>query len=430
MKSALRMTVCATALPVLIAGSSPVMAGAVHDKAAKALLAGPKFKVASAAIAANYDTIVKDLITLTETPAPPYGEEVRGKLYAQMLTQAGLTDVQTDEIGNVFGYRKGTGDGPLVVIAAHLDTVFPKGTDTTVKRDGNKLSAPGIGDDTANLAALLGIIRAMNAAHYQTKSDIIFIGDVGEEGLGDVRGIRYLFQRSPLKDKIKYFISFDGGEPSYIVDGGIGVKRYKVTFNGPGGHSYLSFGLVSPAFAMGEAIAQFGKLQVPKAPKTTYNVGVVEGGTSVNTIPSSVAMTIDMRSEDQAALDAEEKALLDILPKAVAIENRQRDTSKGVISYDAKIVGLRPVGRTAPLSDIWQFTTAAKKAVGITPFYTSGSTDSNIPMSLGVQALTLGGGFKAERPHSPDEFVVLDRPNDIANIGLSMATILLLAGGS
>ena len=405
----------------------PATADTRHEKAAGVLINSDNFKVASQSIRTDYNQIVKDMITLTETPAPPFGEGDRAELYKRMLEEAGLTEVQTDPIGNVFGYRRGTGNGPLVVIAAHLDTVFPKGTDTTVKRDGNKLSAPGIGDDTANLAVLLGMLRAMNRAGYQTRGDIIFMGDVGEEGLGDARGIRYLFEKSPLKQRITYFISFDGGSPNSIVDAAIGVKRYQVTFHGPGGHSYGAFGTVNPAFAMADAITQISKLPAPKSPKTTYSVGIVEGGTSVNAIPSATSMLIDIRSETQTALDMEVEAFLAILPKAVANENAARDTSRGAITVETKVVGSRPAGATPSSSDIWQYATAVRKIAGYAPTYSAASGDSNIPMSLGVQALTLGGGFNSEHAHSPDEFLILNKEEDVKNMSYAMATVLLLA---
>ena len=249
----------------------------------------------------DHDRLVAEIIQLTEIPAPPFKEDARGAAYLEMLRAAGLTNVERDAEGNVMGLRKGTGGGPLIAIAAHLDTVFPEGTDVKVKRDGTRLAAPGIGDDTRSLAVLLAMIRAMNAANIQTTSDILFIGDVGEEGLGDLRGMKYLFLKGPYKDRIKTFISMDGaGGGDDITNGAVGSKRYRATFKGPGGHSYGAFGLVSPAFAMGGAIQKFGRIQVPAAPKTTFNVGVMGGGTSVNSIPFESWMEVDMRSESRA----------------------------------------------------------------------------------------------------------------------------------
>ena len=412
----------------LLLGVVPAAGATPYDAPAKALLASAKFKAAKASLAAGYDRIVGDLVTLTEVEAPPFQEKVRGELYAKMLKEAGLAEVQTDAEGNVFGYRRGTGGGPLIVVTGHLDTVFPAGTPVKVKRTATKLAAPGIGDDTSSLAVLLGFIRAMDAAKVQTKADLIFMGNVGEEGPGDLRGTRYLFTRSPLKDKIAYFISFEPGEAARITDAGVGSRRYKVTFTGPGGHSYGAFGLVSPAYALGQAMVDFGRIQVPKTPKTTFNVGLIEGGTSVNSIPFAMSMTIDMRSEGKAELAAVEQEFLAILPKAVAAENAARSTTQGKIGFEAKLIGDRPVGATPRDSDILQIATAVAKAGGKTPSYGAGSTDSNIPMSLGKPAMTLGSGFKTERPHALDEALTLDKPADVDNMALGLATVMLLAG--
>src|SRR5438876_9650162 len=220
-----------------------------------------------------------------------------------MLRQNGLTNVEMDAEGDVIGVRKGTGNGPMIAIAAHLDTVFPEGTNVKVRREGTKLFAPGVGDDSRALAVLLAIIRALDGAKIQTTSDILFIGNVGEEGPGDLRGMKYLFQKGPYKDKIKTFISLDPfGWGNDITTAGMGSKRFKVVFKGPGGHSFGSFGLVNPAYALGNAITKLSKMQVPLTPKTTYNVGVVGGGTSVNSIPFESWMEVYLRSETKEEL--------------------------------------------------------------------------------------------------------------------------------
>jgi len=399
-----------------------------YDAPAAALTGDAKFQAATASLDGDYDQIIADLITLTEIEAPPFKEEARAQAYMEMLRAVGLSDVHMDEEGNVMGVRKGTGDGPLIAVAAHLDTVFPEGTNVKVRREGNVLHAPGIGDATSSLPVLLAYVRAMDAAGYQTRSDILFMGNVGEEGPGDLRGIRYLFNESSLKDSIKYFISFEPGRGGRITNGGVGSRRYKVTFSGPGGHSYGAFGTVSPAYAMADAMVQFGKLQVPQSPKTTFNVGLVEGGTSVNSIPFAMAMTVDMRSEDKDELDKEERSFLAILPEAVARENAARSTATGEISYEAELVGNRPVGLTPMSADIVQIATAAAKSLGFEPSYGRGSTDSNIPMSLGIPAITLGSGFKTARAHSLDESLTMDRASDVPNMASGLATLLLLAG--
>lgn len=416
-----------TLAPALFATALSAQA-ADYDKDAAKLLASSKFKTATALIDTQYERIVNEIITLTEIEAPPFHEEQRAKAYMAMMKTHGLSDVEMDDVGNVMGLRKGSGGGPLVVIAAHLDTVFPAGTDVKVRRDGDTLHAPGIGDDTSSLPVLLAFVRAMDAAGFKTRSDILFVGDVGEEGAGDLRGMRYLFNKGKYKDRIRYFISFEPGHAGAIINGGVGSKRYKLTFAGPGGHSFGAFGLVSPAFALGQAITEFGKIDVPASPKTTYNVGLIDGGTSVNSIPFSMSMTVDMRSAGKAELDALEQQFLAIPPKAAAAENAARSTAKGKITYTLEPVGDRPVGQTGLDKSITRIASAVTQAGGLEPKYISVSTDANLPMSLGIEALTLGGGFASSRAHSLDEFVQLDKPTDVHSMSLGLATVLMLAG--
>lgn len=419
-------------LPALIAGlvlgaPGALAATTAEDKAAATLLSSAKFSKAKESLKGDYDRIIQDIITLTEIEAPPFKEDARGAAYMEMLRAEGLAEVERDEVGNVMGLRKGTGGGPLIVATAHLDTVFPGGTNVKVRREGNGLYAPGIGDDTSSLPVLLAFIRAMNRAGYTTKADILFMGNVGEEGPGDLRGSRYLFQKGKYKDRIKYFISFEPGQPGRITNAGTGSRRYKVTFNGPGGHSMGDFGIVSPAFAMANAMVEFGRIKAPAEPKTVYNVGILEGGTSVNSIPFATAMTIDMRSNGKPELDAEEKQFLALLQPAVDKENAARSTAKGSISYEAKLIGDRPVGSTPLDARIMRVATAVAKSSGVEPKYGAGSTDSNIPMSMGVEAVTLGSGFETFRAHSLEEGMKMNPPEDLKNMAVGLATVLTLA---
>lgn len=396
-------------------------------KQAKALIASKSFKVAKDTLAAGYDQTVADIVTLTEIPAPPFGETEKGKAYLAMLAKEGLTDLETDAAGNVMGLRKGTGGGGLLVVAAHLDTVFPAGTNVKVRRDGDKLYAPGVGDDTVGLGSILAILRAINAAGIQTKSDILFVGDVGEEGPGDLRGMKELFLKGRYKDRIDAFISLEPSGPAVIVNGGVGSKRYKTTFKGPGGHSMGDFGTVNPAFALADAARQFGQLKVPSDPRTVYNIGLLEGGTSVNSIPFAVAMTVDMRSSGAAELKAVEEAYLAILPKAVEAENAARSTKRGPITLDNKMVGDRPVGETPISAPFVQRIAAVGDALGKPMGYVAGSTDANIPMSLGKPAVTLGAGFVSFRAHSLEEGMEVNKARDVESIATTMAQILMAA---
>lgn len=399
------------------------------DDAVKRVLDDAKFKAAMAAIDKDHDRLIAEIIQLTEIPAPPFKEDARGAAYLEMLRAAGLTNVERDAEGNVMGLRKGTGGGPLIAIAAHLDTVFPEGTDVKVKRDGTRLAAPGIGDDTRSLAVLLAMVRAMNAAGIQTNSDILFIGDVGEEGLGDLRGMKYLFLKGPYKDRIKTFISMDGaGGGDDITHGAVGSKRYRATFKGPGGHSYGAFGIVSPAFAMGTAIQKFGRIQVPASPKTTFNVGVMGGGTSVNSIPFESWMEVDMRSESRAELEKINEVFIGILNEAVTEENKARSTRLGPVTLDLKLVGDRPSGETPRDALLVQTAAAAIRAAGMTPTYSASSTDSNVPISLGIPAITIDSGGRGGRSHALDEWIDVEKASSVRGIQSALLLLLTMAG--
>jgi acetylornithine deacetylase/succinyl-diaminopimelate desuccinylase-like protein len=398
-----------------------------QDPDVRQLLDSPRFKTAAAFIEKDQPRFVKELIELTEIPAPPFKEERRAKAYLQMLRSSGLTDVEIDQEGNVLGVRKGTGNGDMVAVVAHLDTVFPEETDVKVKREGTKLSAPGVGDNTRGAALMLAVIRAMEAAKFQTVDDILFVGNVGEEGEGDLRGVKFLMQKGTYKDRIKEFIAIDGGEQGSITHGGVGSRRYRVTFKGPGGHSYGAFGLVNPAYALGNAIAKFSRITVPQKPKTTFNVGLVSGGTSVNSIPFDMQMVIDMRSTDCGELKTLDDQFLGVVREAVEEENKTRSTREGRITADPVLIGDRPCGETALTSPIVQKTTEVVKAFGLTPSYGISSTDSNIPMSLEIPAVTIGRG-PGGRAHSLDEWTVVEPKADVQSVQVAMAIILAVAG--
>lgn len=387
------------------------------------------FTKALAVLDRDHDRLIREIITLTEIPAPPFKEARRAQAYLEMLRASGLTDVEMDEEGNVMGLRKGTDPAaPLIAVAAHLDTVFPEGTDVTVKRDDTRLSAPGIGDDTRSLAVLLAMIRAMDEAGIRTRSDLLFVGNVGEEGPGDLRGVKYLFQKGRYRDRIKMFISVDGaGGGANITHGGVGSRRYRVAFKGPGGHSYGAFGLVSPAFAMAGAMHRFGKLTVPAKPKTTYTVGVVGGGTSVNSIPFETHMEVDMRSESRAELQKLDESFLSLINDAVQEENTARSTAQGAITADITLIGDRPSGETPIDAPIVQTAAASIRAAGGRPTFSWSSTDSNIPISLGIPAITVDSGGRGGRAHALDEWISVDKVPSLRGIEIALVTLLALA---
>ena len=391
------------------------------------ILASVEFKAATAFIQSDHENFVHELIELTEIPAPPFKEKVRAQAYLEKLRQLGLSDVEMDPEGNVMGVRKGTGGAPMLAVLAHLDTVFPEGTNVKVKREGTILRAPGVGDDTRGLALMLQVIRTLDAAKFQTQSDILFAGNVGEEGEGDLRGVKYLLSKGKYKDRIKLFFSIDGGELDRITNGGVGSKRYRVVFSGPGGHSYGAFGLVNPAFAMGAAIAKFSKLTVPEKPKTTFNVGVVSGGTSVNSIPFEVSMDVDLRSESREELNKLTDKFHGILFEAVEEENKSRSTAQGKIKVEAKLIGDRPNGETAVDSPFMKTVAAAIRAFDLEPSYQISSTDANIPISMGIPAGTIGRG-KGGRQHSLEEWVDVEKTASVQAAQIALVMFLAIAG--
>jgi tripeptide aminopeptidase len=423
-RSSLLTLACSVAALTIFCGSA-----LPQEPATQRLLTNPQFQAAEDFIAGDHDRFVREIIQITEIEAPPFKEETRARAYAEMLRQAGLTDVEIDAEGNAIGVRKGIGNGPMIAIAAHLDTVFPAGTNVKVRREGTKLYAPGVGDDSRSLAVLLAIVRALDAAKIRTASDILFIGNVGEEGPGDLRGMKYLFQKGPYKDKIKMFISLDPfGRGNDITTAGIGSKRFKVTFKGPGGHSFGSFGLVSPAYALGNAIVKLSKMQVPSKPRTTFNVGVVGGGTSVNSIPFESWMDVDIRSETREELTKAVDTFTRLMHEAVEDENRQRSILQGKIEVDVKLIGDRPFGQIPTSAPIVQTASTFIQAFGLTPTYTMSSTDSNIPLSMGIPALTLESGGTGGRNHTLDEWIDVEKTASVRGIHVAMAILLALAG--
>ena len=364
------------------------------------LMKDPAVRAALDAAKASEAQTIEDQVRYCEVPAPPFKETARGEVLKAEFIKLGLKDVRVDRVGNVIGERPGAAAHPHFVIAAHLDTVFPEGTDVKVKREGNLLKAPGIGDDCRGLAVLTGIVRALNQAKVQTQGSVTFVANVGEEGLGDLRGVKQLFNET-MKGQIDRFVSIDGSGMS-ITNVAVGSHRYKVTFKGPGGHSFGAFGLANPISAMGRAIAKIGDFQVPKEPKTTFNVGRVGGGTSVNSIPFEGWMEIDMRSSDAASLASVDANMHKAIDQAVAEENERWEKPR-MISAVKELVGDRPAGNTPPDAPIVKVAQAVNAALGQQTRLGEGSTDSNIPMSMHIPAVTIGGGGRASEAHALSE---------------------------
>lgn len=339
--------------------------------------------------------------SICEIPAPPFGEARRAEEFRRRLVELGLTNARIDSEGNVVARRRGSSRRPVVVLSGHLDTVFPETTDVTVTRQGTLMKGPGIGDDCRGLAVLLAVARAFAGAGVQTQGDILFVGTVGEEGAGNLRGVRHLFTKE-MKDSIDYFISVDGTGLG-LTSRAVGSHRYRVSYEGPGGHSYGAFGMPNPAHALGRAIAGIAELRVPRDPKTTFNVGVLEGGTSVNSIPGAAAMDVDLRSESPVALDSLDAGFRAALQRALDAEHARWPESQVRLRVRIDTIGIRPAGAQPDSARIVRAAIDAARALGFTTETGASSTDANLPMSLGIPAITIDGGGEGRGAHSLTE---------------------------
>ncbi|MEX2478258.1 MAG: M20/M25/M40 family metallo-hydrolase [Gracilimonas sp.] len=366
---------------------------------------------------------VQNQITITEIPAPPFMEEVRAASFAEMMRDYGLSEVDIDEEGNVVGKRPGTEGERTIVISAHLDTVFPEGTDVKVEVRNDTLFAPGITDDTRGLATLLTIINTLESLDIETEDNIWFVGTVGEEGIGDLRGVKHLFETEG--DNIDAFISIDGSRDSRIVNKALGSHRYRVTFEGPGGHSWGAFGTANPAHALGRAITYFednASQFVVTGPKTSYNIGRIGGGTSVNSIPYANWMEIDMRSEDQESLKQIDGIMQDAVQKAL-LEANDIKTSGPYLTVDIEMIGNRPSGEISPDEPFIQRAMAVSNYFDKEPILSRSSTDSNVSISMGIPSMTIGGGGSSDGSHSLDEWWY----NEDGYQGVQRAFMILVA---
>jgi acetylornithine deacetylase/succinyl-diaminopimelate desuccinylase-like protein len=388
----------------------------------------PKVRAALEIIKADNAWTLQQQIELTQIPAPPFKESARAAEYKKRLEALGLKNVRIDSVGNVIAQRPGTGSGPTVLLEGHLDTVFPEGTDVTVKRDGDKLRAPGIGDDDRGLAVVLAVARAFEKAGVQTNGTVYFVGDVGEEGPGNLRGTRNLVTKE-LKGKIDYFITVDAAGLG-LANRAVGSHRYRVTYKGPGGHSYGAFGIPNPIHALGRAIAAISDIQAPTTPKTTFNVGIIQGGTSVNSISADATMEVDMRSEDAASLAAIDAKVQKALHDALAAENARWTGPRAAnakLSLVVDTMGIRPTGAQSDAAPIVQTALNAATALGFTSSTSASSTDANLPISLGIPAIRMGGGGTDEGSHSLGEWYS-DGPNGWLGAQWVALVVAALAG--
>jgi len=350
------------------------------------------------------ETITDEQIRICSVPSSPFGERERAEYLSRKFLEIGLSEVQIDEAGNCLGLLRGLSQSPLMVVSAHLDTVFSRETDFTVRRKDQRLFAPGISDDGCGLVALISIARVLVETSSKTSGSILFVGTVGEEGEGNLRGVRYLFTEGPWAGRIESFISFDGPGIERITNRALGSHRYRVTVKGTGGHSWGDFGIPNPVHALGRAISRLVSYTLPKDQRTTFNVGKVQGGTSINSIPSAAYMDVDLRSCDEVELQRLDAYFRRSVHEAVDQENAARRPGDSPLVLNIDLVGERPGGATPSNSFLVELTQQATQTFGIVGELDQSSTDSNLPISLGIPAITLGAGGTSGCSHTLDEW--------------------------
>jgi acetylornithine deacetylase/succinyl-diaminopimelate desuccinylase-like protein len=352
----------------------------------------------------NAEAITEEQIRICSVPATPFGEQERAEYLRQKFSELGLTEVEIDEEGNCLGLLRGASLKPLLVVSAHLDTVFSKDADFTVFKREHKLFAPGIADDGCGLAAVIAIARVIQNERIPLEGSLLFVGTVGEEGEGNLRGVRHLFTKGRWASQIDAFLSFDGPGLDRITNRALGSRRYRVEFSGPGGHSWGDFGVPNPVHAIGRAISRLAGYPVPKDPRTTFNVGRVEGGTGVNSIPSRAAMEVDLRSAAEAELQRLDAFFRRAMRDAADEENGSRRAGDPLLQIKLDLIGERPTGETPSDSPLVELALEATRILGVEPRLDQSSTDSNLPISLGIPAITLGAGGTSGSSHTLDEW--------------------------
>jgi acetylornithine deacetylase/succinyl-diaminopimelate desuccinylase-like protein len=373
------------------------------------LLRDPRVQEARRYLEADDLRVLEDQREITEIPAPPFGEEARAARMAEMLAQAGLTSVETDAEGNVLARfepapradRKGRGE---LIVSAHLDTVFPPDTDVSVLVKGDRLIGPGISDDGRGLAALVGLARVLSEVSLPLRTPLLFVATVGEEGAGDLRGVRHLFRQSGPGRAAQGFISLDGAGLTRIVTAGLGSRRFRMTVSGPGGHSWVNWGTPNPIHALGEAVSRWSSHPLPSDPIATLTVARWGGGTSINSIPQEAWVELELRCVSEDVLQTLESRVRRTLTDSIDTVNGSRAAGSEPLRARVETIGTRPAGETDGSTDLVRAATAATLALSATPELAVSSTDANIPMALGIPAITLGAGGEAGQAHTTDEW--------------------------
>ncbi len=393
-----------------------------YAKQLEKLIKTKKVKAAFEIIEQNDAQTIQEMIQLTEVLAPPFKESEKALLFKKMIENAGADKVWIDEEGNVLALRKGKTSNKLIALDAHLDVVFPEGTNVKVMMVGDTLKAPGIGDDNRGLSMIIGVLKALNQAKIETQNDLLFVGSVGEEGLGDLRGVKYIFDKSNLK--IDSWISIDGGDIGRINNAALGSKRYKITLKGKGGHSWGAFGLGNPHHALGKVIDYFSQEAekfTNNGPKTSFNVGRIGGGTSINSIPFESWMEVDMRSVSPKSLVEIETILKEAAAKAVTDYNATNIKDKIILEIEK--IGDRPSGVLPNDLPLIQRAMAATLLFEKEPKLTIGSTNASIPISKNIPAICIGRGGESGGAHSLDEWYL----NKNGSEAIKLAFLIILS---
>jgi tripeptide aminopeptidase len=397
------------------------------------LSALPEIRSAFAWLRAQEPQFAHWQLELARIPAPPFGESARGEWLTEKFRDLGLDDVHNDDVGNVFGSHPGTGES-YVALSAHIDTVFPAGTPLNIRQQGSRLYGPGVSDNGAGLTAMLAIAALLRAVRMRHALPFVFIGNVGEEGEGDLRGMRHIFSAPRWKDSIAYSLVLDGAGSDTIVAEALGSRRFEVIVRGPGGHSWSDFGAPNPILVLARAIQAFTETPVPSSPKTTFNIGVVRGGTSVNSIPESASMRVDIRSTSMAEMGRLEQALRLALDHAVEEESqasqRRAATQRRPFGLSCEVVaiGNRPAGELDSNARILRVIRAVDAQLGNAAQVQRASTDANIPLSLGREAIAIGGGGSGGGAHTLQEW--FDCSGREVGLRRVLLTLLALAGVS
>ncbi len=367
----------------------------------RALLENPGVKRGLEVFAAEAQWITDQQVQITEIPAPPFAETRRAEHIQQVFRVLGY-DAKLDSAGNVVAERPGSDARRVILVSAHLDTVFPPGTIVTVRREGTKLMAPGIGDNGAGLAALLAMARALKASEIRTRATLVLAANTGEEGEGNLRGIRQLMET--YRERLAYAIAIDNAHTDTITTKALPSRRLEVTVKGPGGHSWSDFGIPNPIQALSRAVVYFSAYKPPSSPRTTHNIGEIHGGTSVNSVPYFASMKVDIRSESEAEIEAVVAALREAVRRGVADESAAATRKNVTLEADFRVMGARPGGELAENSNLLRTLLSVDEVLGNRARQQRSSTDANLALSLGIESLAMGGGGRSGQSHSPGEW--------------------------